>query len=161
MWLTTFTHFCPSEFLIIDTKCIQWFFIVLYCQHLQTEIFFVVWGQQKMLREQNSTFSTTAWFKLNTLNDWLHHFTLSLPEVCKTEFLLTIWRQYQADKYSENKENDQFMDYKLIQNQILWTDIIKILWQKVRRINDKILGVKGLMQILNSNTQEVLNLMFI
>ena len=94
------------------------------------------------------------WFRL-------HHFTLSLPEVCKTEFLLTIWRQYQADKYSENKENDQFMDYKLIQNQILWTDIIKILWQKVRRINDKILGVKGLMQILNSNTQEVLNLMFI
>ena len=160
MWLATFTHFCPSEFLI-DTKCIQWFFIVLYCQHLQTEIFFVVWGQQKMLREQNSTFSTTVWFKLNTLNDWLHHFTLSLPEVCKTEFLLTIWRQYQADKYSENKENDQFMDYKLIQNQILWTDIIKILWQKVRRINDKILGVKGLMQILNSNTQEVLNLMFI
>ena len=160
MWLTTFTHFCPSEFLI-DTKCIQWFFIVLYSQHLQTEIFFVVWGQQKMLREQNSTFSTTVWFKLNTLNDWLHHFTLSLPEVCKTEFLLTIWRQYQADKYSENKENDQFMDYKLIQNQILWTDIIKILWQKVRRINDKILGVKGLMQILNSNTQEVLNLMFI
>ena len=114
-----------------------------------------------MLREQNSTFSTTVWFKLNTLNDWLHHFTLSLPEVCKTEFLLTIWRQYQADKYSENKENDQFMDYKLIQNQILWTDIIRILWQKVRRINDKILGVKGLMQILNSNTQEVLNLMFI
>ena len=160
MWLTAFTHFCPSEFLL-DTKCIQWFFIVLYCQHLQTEIFFVVWGQQKMLREQNSTFSTTVWFKLNTLNDWLHHFTLSLPEVCKTEFLLTIWRQYQADKYSENKENDQFMDYKLIQNQILWTDIIKILWQKVRRINDKILGVKGLMQILNSNTQEVLNLMFI
>ena len=36
MWLTAFTHFCPSEFLI-DTKCIQWFFIVLYCQHLQTE----------------------------------------------------------------------------------------------------------------------------
>ena len=98
--LTAFTHFCPSEFLI-DTKCIQWFFIVLYCQHLQTEIFFVVWGQQKMLREQNSTFSTTVWFKLNTLNDWLHRFTLSLPEVCKTEFLLTIWRQYQADKYWE------------------------------------------------------------
>ena len=98
--LTAFTHFCPSEFLI-DTKCIQWFFIVLYSQHLQTEIFSVVWGQQKMLREQNSTFSTTAWFKLNTLNDWLHHFTLSLPEVCKTEFLLTIWRQYQADKYWE------------------------------------------------------------
>ena len=53
------------------------------------------------------------------------------------------------------------MDYKLIQNQILWTDIIRILWQKVRRITDKILRVKGLMQILNSNTQEVLNLMFI
>ena len=53
------------------------------------------------------------------------------------------------------------MDYKLIQNQILWTDIIRILWQKVRRITDKILGAKGLMQILNSNNQEVLNLMFI
>ena len=53
------------------------------------------------------------------------------------------------------------MDHKLIQYQILQTDIIRILWQTVRRITDKILGVKGLMQILNSNTQEVLNLMFI
>ena len=34
-------------------------------------------------------------------------------------------------------------------------------WELMKRINDKILGVKGLMQILNSNTQEVLNLMFI
>ena len=45
------------------------------------------------------------------------------------------------------------MDYKLIQNQILWTDIIRILRQNVRRITDIILGVKGLMQILKSSTQ--------
>ena len=42
------------------------------------------------------------------------------------------------------------MDYKLIQNQILWTDIIRILWQKVRRITDKILGAKGLMQLYST-----------
>lgn len=34
-------------------------------------------------------------------------------------------------------------------------------WELMKRINDKILGVKGLMQILNSNTQKVLNLLFI
>ena len=45
------------------------------------------------------------------------------------------------------------MDHKLIQYQILQTDIIRILWQTVRRITDKILGVKELIHILKSSTQ--------
>ena len=51
------------------------------------------------------------------------------------------------------------MDHKLIQYQILQTDIIRILWQTVRRITDKILGVKE----LNKYTylSQVLNLLFI
>ena len=36
------------------------------------------------------------------------------------------------------------MDYKLIQYQILSTNIIRIVWQTVRRITNKILGVKEL-----------------
>ena len=41
-------------------------------------------------------------------------------------------------------EKYQLEDYKLIQYQILRSNIIKIAWQTVRRITNKILGVKGL-----------------
>ena len=43
-----------------------------------------------------------------------------------------------------NKEKYQPGDYKLIQYQILQTNITRIVWQTVRRITNEILGIKGL-----------------
>ena len=55
--------------------------------------------------------------------------------------------QYNINKKSdENKEKDQLGGYKLIQYQILQTNISRTVQQKVRRITNKILGVKGLTQ---------------
>ena len=45
---------------------------------------------------------------------------------------------------SRIKKKTQLGNFKLIQYQILQTDIISILWQTVRRIANEILGVKGL-----------------
>ena len=47
-------------------------------------------------------------------------------------------------KSNENKEKYQLGDYKVIQCQILQTNIKRTIWQTVRRITNKILGVKGL-----------------
>ena len=44
----------------------------------------------------------------------------------------------------ENKEKYQLRDYQLIQYKILQTDFIRTVQQTVRRITNKILGVKGL-----------------
>ena len=60
----------------------------------------------------------------------------------KTEILLTISIQYKQTS-NENKEKYQLGDYKLIQYQILQTNITRTVWQIVRRITDEILGVKG------------------
>ena len=43
----------------------------------------------------------------------------------------------------ENKEKYQLRDYKLIQSQILQTNITRTVWQKERRITNEISGVKG------------------
>ena len=43
----------------------------------------------------------------------------------------------------ENKEKYQSGDYWLIQDQILQSKIIRIVWQTIRRIAIKILGVNG------------------
>ena len=43
------------------------------------------------------------------------------------------------------KKNISYGDYELIQYQILQTNIMRTVWQTVRRITDEILGVKGLM----------------
>ena len=43
------------------------------------------------------------------------------------------------------KEKCQLGDYKLIQFQILQTNITRTVWQTVSRITNEILGVKGLM----------------
>ena len=42
------------------------------------------------------------------------------------------------------KKNVNWGNYQLIQYQILQTNIIRIVWQTVRRITNKILGLKGL-----------------
>ena len=44
----------------------------------------------------------------------------------------------------ENKEKYQLGDYKLIQYQILQTNITRTVWQTVRRVTNEILGVKEL-----------------
>ena len=73
----------------------------------------------------------------------------------KTEILLTISIQYQYNikqTSDENKEKYQLGDYKLIQYQILQTNITRTVWQTVRRITDEILGVKGWrLEILSSS----------
>ena len=46
----------------------------------------------------------------------------------------------------ENKEKYQLGDYKLIQYQILQTDITRTVWETVRRITNEIFGVKGLIE---------------
>ena len=69
------------------------------------------------------------------------YLTLWLPLVTKTEFLLAMLIQYQADKWRELRKS-QVGDWKLIQYQILWTNTIKILCQTLRRIAIKILGRK-------------------
>ena len=43
----------------------------------------------------------------------------------------------------ENTEKYQLGDYRLIQYQILQTNITRTVWQTVRRITNKILGVHG------------------
>ena len=55
--------------------------------------------------------------------------------------------QYNIKQTSDKKrEKYQLGDYKLIQYQILHTNIARIVWQTVRRITNEILGVKGLRQ---------------
>ena len=44
----------------------------------------------------------------------------------------------------ENNEKYKLGDYKLIQYQILQTNITRTVWQTVRIITNEILGVKGL-----------------
>ena len=64
----------------------------------------------------------------------------------KAEFLLTISMQYQYNikqTSDENKEKYQLGDYKLIQYQILQTNITRTVWETVRRITNEILEVKG------------------
>ena len=60
----------------------------------------------------------------------------------KTEHLLTISIQYHAQEWWEQGKY-QLRDYQLIQLQILGANVIRIVWKSVRRIADKILGVKG------------------
>ena len=45
------------------------------------------------------------------------------------------------------KNINNLEDCWLIQNQILQTQIIRIVWQTVRRITNEILGVKGLRRV--------------
>ena len=55
--------------------------------------------------------------------------------------------QYQYNikqKSDENIEKYQLGDYKLIQYQILQTDMTRTVWKTERRITNEILGFKGL-----------------
>ena len=71
---------------------------------------------------------------------------LRVQPICCAEFLLTISTKYKADNSDENKVKYQLgdHDYKLIQYQILQTNITRVVWQTVTRITNEILGVKGL-----------------
>ena len=61
----------------------------------------------------------------------------------KTWFLLCNINEISISR-DKKKEKYQLGDYKLIQYQILWTNIIRIAWQPVGRITTEILEVKGL-----------------
>ena len=51
---------------------------------------------------------------------------------------------YNIKQTSDEKEKYQLGDYQLTWYQILPTNIIRIVWQSVRRITNEILRVKGL-----------------
>ena len=51
----------------------------------------------------------------------------------------------------ENKEKHQLWDYYLMQYQILQTNIMRIIWQTVRRIPNEILGIKGLTPLTSTS----------
>ena len=56
----------------------------------------------------------------------------------------------------ENKEKYQLWDCKLIRYQILQTNIMRIVWQTVRRITNEILGVQGLNNTVKAKDEAVL-----
>ena len=61
----------------------------------------------------------------------------------KTKSLLTISIQYQAENEQEYRKIS-IRSNKLIQYQILQTNIRRIVWQMVRRITNEIIEVKEL-----------------
>lgn len=62
----------------------------------------------------------------------------------------------------EDKEKYSFGDYWLIQNQILLTNIKRIVWQTVRIITNENLGVKGLTgEILEPTLPTILSWLFL
>ena len=87
-------------------------------------------------------------------HSWQWAWKVVLPACCKKKLVnshkwprLNFSFQYQYNikqTSDENKEKYQFEDYKLIQYQILQTNITRTVWKTVRRITNEILGVKGL-----------------
>ena len=72
--------------------------------------------------------------------------TLYSHEWPRQNFLLQY--QYNIKQTSdENKEKYQLGDYKIIQYQILHTNITRTVWEIVRRITNEILRVKGLNKV--------------
>ena len=70
-------------------------------------------------------------------------FNHSTPEFLQVKY------QYNIKQTSdESKEKYYLGDCLFIQYQLLQTNIISIVWQRVRRITDKILRVKGLTRFL-------------
>ena len=70
-------------------------------------------------------------------------FNHSSPEFLQVKY------QYNIKQTSdESKEKYYLGDCLFIQYQLLQTNIISIVWQRVRRITDKILRVKGLTRFL-------------
>ena len=63
----------------------------------------------------------------------------------------------------ENKEKYQLGDYKLIQYQILQTNITRTIQQTERRTTNEILGVKGLRKVFlgSSTIKRVSSIIFI
>ena len=68
--------------------------------------------------------------------------------MCDQDRISPLQHPYNIKQTSdENKEQCRLEGYQMIQYQILWTILIRIVWQKVRRITHKILGVKGLIKV--------------
>ena len=114
---------------------IQEWKIYILCSAQRIRSIFLVTGTMIYfaLPPFNSCSSFLGHFKWS----FLCHLTLKFPQLIKTEFLLTMLIQYQPDEWFEY--------------QILWTNIIRNLWQTPRRTADEILGVKGWLLNIFSN----------
>ena len=78
--------------------------------------------------------------------------TLQLPWVTKTYMYNVISPgniQKSSRQVMRTKKKYQEGDYPLIQYQALWTEIIGIVWQIVRRITNEIMEVEGLSKLFN------------
>ena len=96
------------------------------------------------------------------LNKYFLHKPFNSYEWSRLNFSLQY--QYNMKQTSdENKEKYQLGDYKLIQYQILQTNITRTIWLTVRRITNEILGVKGLRKVFlgSSNIKWVSSIIFI
>ena len=80
--------------------------------------------------------------------------------VSVVSYAVVIWSRHATRSLSnqtsdENKEKSYLGDYRLIQYQILQTNIRRTIWQTVRRINNEILGVKGLRNGKNAISESI------
>ena len=73
----------------------------------------------------------------------LHPLTRKSDQARISPYIINI-NTVSSIQVSRIKKKTQLGNFKLIQYQILQTDIISNLWQTVRRIANEILGVKGL-----------------
>ena len=105
-------------------------------QILQTNITRTVWQTVRRITNEILGVKGLTWLTLNS-HEWpRQNFSL----------------QYQYNirgTSDENKEKYQLRGYELIQCQILWTSTIRISWQKVWRITNEILWVKGFNHCFN------------
>ena len=72
--------------------------------------------------------------------------------ICLTlSFTQNFSLQYQTNKWWEERRISQIsVGYLLIQYQIIWANIIRVVWQTVRRNTTEILIVKGLTNVFTS-----------
>ena len=93
-------------------------------------------------RIHNSSLAKSFWI-LCKLELCTFFFPFKILWLIKTEFLLTKLKFNTWLTSDESEEENQIEDYLMIQHQILQTNIMWIVWQIVRRITHKILGLKA------------------
>ena len=81
-------------------------------------------------------------WKMKTFTETKMFNTSSPKSQTKAEFLLTISIKYQVGEWWD-KEKYKTTEYWLIQYQILWTNIIRIVWKTVMRITKTSWGWKS------------------
>ena len=95
-------------------------------------------GNQKWVSQKRDSLAG------NQLTSSHNFLNLKFPRVTKKEFLLTISIQVQADKWWEYRKYKYLIgNYLLIQYQTPQSNIIRIVWQTVRRIIERSWKWKG------------------